>query len=147
MRVRSALAAVSVGLLSVALSSGHAHAAPTHGGQNVSGAGAIAAQDEAAAPVWPHVSGPADCNVSLCVHSANVGVDYEVWAEFRVNVTKGRFHIWGPRLDVTTPESPWRAGQNTRRYRGHGSGRVCAEGWSYSGGRWHSLGQSCVATK
>ncbi len=147
-RVRAALATISAGLLGVALAPGQAHAATTHGGRNLNEPITATAQNEAAALARPHISGPSDCNLSVCAHTANVGgIDYEAWAEFRVSVTKGHFHIWGPGLNVTTPDSPWRIGQNSRRYRGHGNGRVCAEGFSYSGGRWHSLGRSCVGAR
>ncbi|MEV6298957.1 hypothetical protein AB0M02_06085 [Actinoplanes sp. NPDC051861] len=89
-------------------------------------------------------NGPSGCNHSVCLYTAYTGKGYQAWAEFRIGVTRGHHHITGPGLDRNTPDGPWRAGQDSRRYNARGSGQVCAEGWSYSGGGWHSIGLPCV---
>ena len=97
-----------------------------------------------AAPARAGENGPSGCNHSVCLYTAYTGSGYRAWAEFRINIARGHHHITGPRLDVNTPDGPWRAGQDSRAYSGRGDGKVCAEGWSYSGGRWHSVGLPCV---
>jgi hypothetical protein len=90
-------------------------------------------------------NGPQGCSKSVCIYTAYTGKGYQAWAEFSINVTRGHHHIWGPGLNVNTPDGPWRGGQDSRRYSARGSGKVCAEGWSYSGGAWHSIGLPCVS--
>ena len=89
--------------------------------------------------------GPQGCSRYVCIYTAYTGTGYQAWAEFSTNVTRGHHHIWGPGLNVNTPDGPWRGGQDSRRYSARGSGKVCAEGWSYSGGAWHSIGLPCVS--
>jgi hypothetical protein len=106
--------------------------------------GAVLLPGEASATSARVDDGPSGCNHSVCLYTAYTGSGYKAWAEFRINITRGHHHITGPRLDVNTPDGPWRADQDSRAYPGRGAGKVCAEGWSYSGGRWHSVGLPCV---
>lgn len=84
------------------------------------------------------------CNHQVCLYTAYTGSGYEAWAEFTVNVAKGHIDFHGPGLRASSPDGPWKARVDTRRYAGRGSGTVCAEGWSYYSGRWHSIGLPCV---
>ncbi|ANZ40313.1 hypothetical protein BBK82_34080 [Lentzea guizhouensis] len=84
------------------------------------------------------------CNHQVCLYTVYTGSGYQAWAEFTVDVARGHIDFRGPGLRASSPDGPWKARIDTRRYPGSGSGKVCAEGWSYHSGRWHSIGLPCV---
>ncbi|THV42226.1 hypothetical protein [Glycomyces buryatensis] len=91
-------------------------------------------------------NGPSGCNKNVCVYTAYTGGGYQVWAEFNhTDVQDGHLDVWGPGLSKQhSANGYWPAGRDTKRWSARGSGTVCAEGWSRTGGQWNSVGLPCV---
>lgn len=85
------------------------------------------------------------CNNKVCLYTEYTGTGYKAWAEFTIDVARGHIDFWGPGLRASSPDGPWKARYDTRAYPGRGNGQVCAEGWSYHSGAWHSIGLPCVS--
>jgi hypothetical protein len=90
--------------------------------------------------------------VGGCVTPGSVGLEIDrqiSWQSPYVaqasacHIKNGHYHIWGPGLDVNSPDREWNWFDATQWYGGNGFGTVCAQAWDWNGASWTSLGFTC----